>query len=82
LDPQTQKAIIELLQSLEVDIHTGLPGGGRLPEVCKVHPTSCKVALAAFAAIVAGMLAKAGGPEGLEEEMAKHEEPVQGRRPK
>ena len=73
LDPQTQKAIIELLKTLEVDIHTGLPGGGRLPEVCKLHPTACKVALVALTGIIGIMLIIAGGPEALEEMM--HEEP-------
>jgi RHS repeat-associated protein len=66
VDPEIQKAILELIASLTPDVHTGLPGGG-FPAWCKAHPATCKGAVLAIGTIVTWMIATFGGIEPLED---------------
>jgi hypothetical protein len=66
-DPHVGRAIALLLEMNTPDIHIGLPGGGRLPELCRDHKTACTTALLAFTGGVSVLLALFGGPEKAEE---------------
>ncbi len=66
-DPDLGRAIQWLIELNTPDVHIGLPGGSRLPELCRRHKTACTAALLAVTGVAGTLLVALGGPEKLEE---------------